>query len=171
MQRHGPCSCCRHPFVWNGRQSLLAGEALREALRAAGDAERDLDLLAAGLRERLAGERLRLTGLRLLHVTTYASLSPRYEASWNAAAQETRSGLMLPPVPSLRHRVTRPVAGTPQDALRGPLMSGASGILSVARQHLEAGVRERERLSRRGLRDRERLYDLQRQRGEAIRRQ
>lgn len=46
--------------------SLLAGEALREALRAAGDAERDLDLLATGLRERLAGERLRLTGLRLL---------------------------------------------------------------------------------------------------------
>ena len=67
-----PCKCCRAPPVPDAHQSLLAGEALREALRAAaGDAERDLDLLpATGLRERLAGERLRLTGLRLLREKT-----------------------------------------------------------------------------------------------------
>lgn len=60
------------------RERLLAGEALREALRAAGDGERGLDF-AAGLalreRERLAGERLQLTGLRLLQRAYHEKIS------------------------------------------------------------------------------------------------
>ena len=77
------------------------------------------------------------------------------------------------------HAAARPIASTScHQAGCGDTAGCTAGtadvrrkrILGVARQHLEAGVRERERLSRRGLRDRERLYDLQRQRGEAIRR-
>jgi hypothetical protein len=50
--------------------------------------------------------------------------------------------------------MTGPPQGLPQD------MHRSDAAFGVCVRHLEAGVRDRERLSRRGLRDRERLYDL-----------